>query len=365
MADALLETAIANWAARLCANGVDVSDYLDVTSQIERWDDWCDAWCTRAHAHLSLGEAALREDRGRSAGEALARAATYYHFAQFLFVHDRPRQRDAHARAVDALRRALVHLDPPGAVLGVPLGDHHLVGVLRTPAGPGPHPVVMLIAGLDSAKEEFRLVEESFLSRGMGTFAFDGPGQGELAEDLPIRADWEDVGRAVFGALAARPDIDPQRIGVWGVSLGGYYAARVAGAGLDLRGTISLSGPYDFAAAWPRLNPLTRRAFEAHSHATSADDARRRAGSLTLEGRTASITGPLLVIAGQRDQLFDWRDGERLAREASGDAALCILADGNHGCANVVTQHRSLSADWMAQRMGLQPISSLQSLTYL
>ena len=365
MADALLETAIANWAPRLCANGVDVSDYLDVTRALERWDDWCDAWCTRAQAHLSLAETALDEERWRSAGEALARAATYFHFAQFLFVHDPARQRDAHVRAVDALRRALAHLDPPGTIVRVPFAGQHLVGVLRTPPGPGPHPVVMLIAGLDSAKEEFRLVEEPFLSRGMGTFAFDGPGQGELAEDLAIRADWEDVGRAVFDALAARPEIDPQRVGAWGVSLGGYYAARVAGAGLDLRGTISLSGPYDFAAAWPRLNPITRRAFEAHSHASSTEDAARRATSLSLDGRTSAITTPLLVIAGQRDQLFDWRDGERLAREASGDTALLLLADGNHGCANVVAQHRSLSADWMAQRMGLQPVSSLHSLTYL
>ena len=90
---------------------------------------------------------------------------------------------------------------------------------------PGPHPVVILVPGLDSAKEELGATEQLFLDRGLATFAVDGPGQGEAEYDLPIRSDWEVPGSAVIDALEQLPEVDPTRIGAWGVSLGGYYAA--------------------------------------------------------------------------------------------------------------------------------------------
>jgi 2,6-dihydroxypseudooxynicotine hydrolase len=81
--------------------------------------------------------------------------------------------RAAHLAAVRCLTDALPHLDPPGERIQIPFDGASLAGILRRPAGPGPHPVVVLIAGLDSAKEEFRAVEELFLRRGLATFAVD------------------------------------------------------------------------------------------------------------------------------------------------------------------------------------------------
>lgn len=353
MADALLATAIANWEPRFCANGVETSDYARITGDLERWDDWCGAWCAGAEVHLELAEQALSEGRTRSAGEFFARAATYFHFGKFLFVHDLDQARAAHARAVDSLNRALAHFVPPASREEIAFEGSRLVGVLRVPDDQGPHPTVLLIPGLDSTKEEFRDVERAFLERGMATFALDGPGQGEAEWDLAIRPEWEAVGEAVLAHLRNLSQVDSNRIGVWGVSLGGYYAARLASAGLPIKATVALAGPYDFAAAWDNLNPLTRLAFQVRAHATSPDEARRRAEGFTMQGYADRITMPLMVIMGKRDRLFTWHDGERLANEASGATQLVLLEEGNHGCANVVYRHRPLSADWMAQQLNV------------
>ena len=85
-----------------------------------------------------------------------------------------------------------------------------MVGVLREPAGDGPHPVVIMIPGLDSAKEESRSTEELFLDRGLATFSVDGPGQGEAEYDLAIRPDWEVPGAAIIDRLSAEPALDGQ-----------------------------------------------------------------------------------------------------------------------------------------------------------
>ena len=246
--------AIEHWAARFVANGVDAADFARVTSAIAGWDEWCRVWSGAAAVHEDLGRTALADGRRLSGGGHLAQAALYYHFAKFLFVQDPGQLRAAHGAAVRCLNDALPHLSPPGERAEIPFDGAVLVGVLRRPAGPGPHPVVVLIPGLDSAKEEFRAVEQVFLDRGLATFAVEGPGQGEAEYDLAIRPDWEAPGEAILDAVSEMPGIDGHRIGLWGVSLGGYYAPRLASGDRRVRACIALSGPYDFGQGWDRAS---------------------------------------------------------------------------------------------------------------
>lgn len=352
MADDQLATAIANWEPRFTANGVDASDYAEVTRSIERWDDWCAAWSRIGARHEELGRAALADGRLVSAGEHLAQAATTYHFAKFLFVQHPDEMRVAHGHAVRCLTDALSLLDPPGRREVIAFDGAQLVGVLRLPTGEGPHPVVILIPGLDSTKEEFRLVERSFLDRGVGTFSVDGPGQGESEYALAIRPDWEVPGRAIVDHLVGLSGVDPERIGVWGVSLGGYYSPRVAVGDERIRACIALAGPYDFGQAWDQVPSLTRDAFVLRSHSSSPEEARKKAKELTLEGIAPQIGCPLLVVFGKRDRLFGWEGAVRLSQEASGPTELLLLEEGNHGCANGVYRHRPYAADWMARQLG-------------
>ena len=211
--DERVTAAISNWSPRFIANGIDHSDFARVTATIERWDQWCAAWCAAGAEHEELGRAALADGRGQSAGTDLAQAAAYYHFAKFVFMQDPAQMRAAHERAVRCLTDALPHLDPPGERVVIPFDGAELVGNLRRPGGPGPHPVVILIPGLDSTKEEFGATEQLFLDHGLATFSVDGPGQGEAEYDLPIRPDWEVPGAAIIDAVTALPGIDPGRVG--------------------------------------------------------------------------------------------------------------------------------------------------------
>jgi 2,6-dihydroxypseudooxynicotine hydrolase len=341
--------AIAHWKPRFTANGVTPPDFERITAGLERWEDWCDAWSRAASKHETLGREALAGGRSRSAGAHLAQAAVYFHFAKFVFVDDLGQMKTAHARAVRCLNDALPHLDPPGERHEIPFDGAALVGVLRRPAAHGPAPAVVLIPGLDSTKEELGSTEALFLERGMATFSVDGPGQGEAEYDLAIRGDWEVPGAAIVDHLAAQPGIDPARIGLWGVSLGGYYAPRVA-TGVPVRACIALSGPYDFGAVWDGLPLLTRSAYRVRSKTATEQQARAHALTLSLEGRTQHISCPLQVVTGKLDRIIPWDQARRLVDEVEG-AEWLLLEDGNHGCANVAYKHRYRSADWMRQRV--------------
>ncbi|WP_104523706.1 alpha/beta hydrolase family protein [Blastococcus atacamensis] len=350
--DARVASAVANWAPRFTTNGVAVADFQRVTSGLESWSDWCRAWSDAARVHEDLGREALAEGRTRSAGTHLSTAAVYYHFGKFLFVEFPDQMRAAHERAVACLTDALPHLDPPGERIEIPFEGSRLVGILRRPHGSGPHPVVVMVPGLDSTKEEFRSTEALFLERGLATFSVDGPGQGEAEYDLPIRGDWEVPGHAIVDTVAAQPGIDPDRIGVWGVSLGGYYAPRLASGVDQVKACVALAGPYNFGECWDQLPPLTREAFTARSFAADQEEGRKRALELDLSQAAGRIRVPLLVVAGKQDRLIPWQHAERLVAEAAGPTELLMLDDGNHGNMNVAAKHRYKTADWMARQLG-------------
>src|SRR5258708_10306312 len=201
-----------------------------------------------------------------------------------------------------------------------------------------------MIPGLDSAKEEFRRTEDLFLSRGIATLSVDGPGQGEAEYDLAIRPDWEVPGAVIADALKGLPGIDPSRIGIWGVSLGGYYAARVATGDAAIRGCISLCPTYCLGDIWDRLPDLTRAAFTVRSKSGSPEQARQRAAELAMAGLAGRITAPVLVVAGQLDRIFPLQDAERLAGEIGTHAELLQLEHGAHDRANRAQQHHRTRA---------------------
>lgn len=350
--DDRVASAIDHWAPRFTANGVTVADFQRVTAGIERWGQWCAAWSGVAAEHEALGRLALEQGRNLSAGGHLAQAAVCYHFAKFVFVEDQAQMREAHRRAVQCLDDALGYLLPPGRRVEIPFEGSRLVGVLRSP-GEGPHPTVILLSGLDSAKEELRATEDTLLARGLATFSVDGPGQGEAEYDLSIRGDWSAPGEAIVDATCSLPEVDSRRVGIWGVSLGGYYAPRVAAAlGDRLGACVALAGPYDFGDCWDQLPELTRQTFQVRSRTSTEAEAHRVAGTLTLAGQVERITAPLLVVFGRRDRLIPWRHAQRLVDEATTDVELLMLEAGNHGCANVVAWHRPYTADWLAARLG-------------
>src|SRR5258707_8994345 len=163
-----------------------------------------------------MGRAALARGKLLSAGEHLQRAGVYYHFAKFLFVRDVAQMKEAHAKAVMCRTLALPHLAPPGERVAIPFAGKFLHAILRKPIGVARPPVMVMICGLDSCKEETGAYEQPYLARGIAVLVFDGPGQGEAEYEFPIRGDYETAVKAVIDNVETRHDIDAARIGLWG-----------------------------------------------------------------------------------------------------------------------------------------------------
>jgi pimeloyl-ACP methyl ester carboxylesterase len=350
MPDADIDAAISHWAPRFTTQGVDPNDFRRVTGALEHWAEWLDGWCANGDMHAAL--AAEAESRGRSltAGQAWLRAALSYHFAKFVWVLDMDRHRAATDKSVAALLRAHRFLDPTAERIEVPFEGTRLVGNLRRPTAVERPGLVLLLPGLDSTKEEFFNWENVFLQRGMATFSLDGPGQGETGYHLPLRPDYEVASAAAIDALWQRQDLDPDRLGVVGVSMGGYYAARAAAFDPRIRAAVTIGGPYESGSRFDTRPEISRAAFIQYSLADTPEQAREIAHRMTLEGVLGNLAQPLLVIFGRQDRLVPYEQAERVVREAP-HAELVMYEEGNHVCNNLPYLYQPLAGDWMAERL--------------
>lgn len=128
-----------------------------------------------------------------------------------------------------------------------------LVGLLHLPQGPGPWPAVALTGPLSGVKEQVVGTYAARLAEvGVAALAFDHRGFGESDG----RRQHEDAAgkladlRAAVGFLAAHPAVDPARIGLLGVCLGGGYAVRAAAFDPRVRAVAGVAGAYNDPVAF-------------------------------------------------------------------------------------------------------------------
>jgi len=238
-----------------------VGECLAIAGQITPGDrdSWYRAWSDFATRLVSQADEAAKAGHTVSARGAYLRAAEY--FRQAFFFHrdnlDGTELRSAYSASVSAFRSALDHLDHPGRILSGPVSGY----LFSPPAPGGPRPTILHVGGYDGTAEELYASVAPALDRGYVFAALDGPGQGSVLYDqrIPMRPDWENVVPAMFDAIAAQPEVDPERIVLVGRSFGGLIAPRGAAGEHRLAALIVDPGQWDMGAAViDRLGPLAK-----------------------------------------------------------------------------------------------------------
>jgi dienelactone hydrolase len=343
--------AAGHWKPRFVANGIDANDFDRVLAATADWRDWAPNWKRVGDEHLALADDAERAGHAVTATEAYQRAAWCYHLGKFLWFEDRALHDELRLRTVATYAKAMPRTDPPGERVEAPFEGAVIPGILRRPHGAARPPLVLVVPGLDSVKEELFAMENEFLRRGMATLTIDGPGQGENAPRFPIRADWSTVITPLLDHLASRDrGVDLGRVGLMGISMGGIYGPRAAAKEKRLRALVALAGPYDLSECWAALNPLTRGGYVFYTKSRDEAEAFEKSRTLTLRGVLREVTCPLLVIHGGKDRLFPPEQAERIVREAP-NGTLLLYPEGNHVCNNIPYKYRPAMADWMRERL--------------
>ena len=212
----------------------DVGEVLEVAAQLKGDDEeiWINAWGAMAQRLQDRAEKADRANKKVTASTAYLRASTYWRASLMAFSKAGDlRIKENSLASTECYERYLELSDYPGEYIEIPYEDSFLPGhFYRSPVAEENAPLFIITPGHDTFAEDTCWVYDGAVRRGIHCLVFDGPGQGYALRlnNLTFRPDWENVITPVINFALSIPGIDPSRIGLMGLSFGGFLVPRAA-----------------------------------------------------------------------------------------------------------------------------------------
>jgi len=328
------------------------------------------AWA--AVADRLIAKAQDDEARGRriGAGETYYRASLYTSQAERLQSPKWEGRNAAYQKSIDLLLKHVELSGVPLTPVEIPYEGATLPGYLYRAPGDGPSPVVIQWNGLDSTKEMmyYSGFPRMLAERGISTLMVDTPGSGEALRlrGLTARHDTEAWASAIVDwieAHAAEIGADPERIGIVGWSLGGYYAPRAAAFEKRLKLAVAWGANHD----WAEVQEARRRRegenpvphYWDHVFwvwgASDMDDFVEKTKGMHLNGIAERITVPLLVTHGVNDRQISATYAHETYEQAvnSPKRELRLFDDPEGGTEHISIDNlpyvAGIIADWVAE----------------
>ena len=337
-------------------------------------DSWSEEWCRLGERLRLAGDRLEAQGHRKSAGNAYLRAGMYY-FTGERFVYPGEQKREIGRLALKYQQAGLVRRHPSIEPVEVPFESTTLPGLFMkaSESASGKVPTVVVFDGMDNCKEMSVLFcGLEFAARGWNTLAIDGPGQGESLRlrDLYARYDYEGAGTAAFDFLAARPEVNRERMAVLGYSFGGYYAARIAAFEKRYAAAVAFSALHWDLAAFQR-DVQRRQAADPKATAQSSfhfswimgclgnhEASIRKAERFSVAEIASRITRPFLIVHGKDDKLVPVAAAHRLyeALDSCPERELQVMTAEDGGSGHCLVDNRQAGvdriADWLETKLG-------------
>ncbi|HOP35505.1 MAG TPA: alpha/beta fold hydrolase [Syntrophales bacterium] len=237
--------------------GADIGECLVAIHGIREGDDesWYRAWRETAERLEREADAFVKGRDPVSARECYFRASGYYRSAEF-FLHADPRDPrilETWGKSRESFLKGAALSDDIIRPVEIPYENTTLPGYLcLVDDSAVKRPLLMVNTGFDGTAEELYFsVARAAVARGFHCLVFEGPGQGRVLREQKIlfRPDWEKVVTPAVDFAVRQKGVDPERIALMGISMGGYLAPRAAAYEKRIGACIANGGVYDFFAA--------------------------------------------------------------------------------------------------------------------
>ena len=330
----------------------------------ETWHRMADKLCMLAEED---------EERGRllSAGEKYNRAATYLITAERLQAHAAPGRLALYQRFLEIYARGMRLSRENCQRVEIPYEGKALSALYtRAEGGQARAPLLVQVNGLDSTKEmKQRVGLPAWLARrGVASLVVDQPGTGEALRlhGMTARYDSEHWASRVVDWLEQRDDVDPKRIGMEGVSLGGYYCPRAVAFEPRFACGVAWGANHDWRDVQKKRQAREGNLPVPHywSHvrwvwgAKDNDDFMRIAQDVHLDGILDRIKVPFLVTHGEKDSQIplQWahRTYEQLVNSPKRELKVFTEREGGvqHSSFDNSINAGQYIADWVAETLG-------------
>ena len=328
-------------------------------------------WVEMADRLSGLADEDLQRGRGFSAADKLNRASLYYQVAERMQGLGAPGRDETYRKALASFQRSVEAGGRNFRRVEIPYESGVIAGYFTQAGGAGgPAPVILYVNGLDSTKEMLAWsgLPEALARRGVSTLSIDQPGTGEALRLHGLHAiyDTERWASPVVDWLERRPEIDPRRIGMGGISLGGYYAPRAVANDPRFACGFVWGANHDWGEVQQaRLRNEGERPVPHYwNHvrwvwgAPDMEAFMALCLQITLDGQMQKITAPFLVTHGEKDRQiplkYAQRSFDQLVNSSKRELKVFTAREGGveHVGADNMSFGRDYIADWVAETLG-------------
>ena len=310
-------------------------------------------WVRTARQEEELARAAEAAGHRESAAEFYYRAALYYGPACGVIHENSARKRELYACLIRCYEKFITLFDEaPVRRVEIPFENGKTIpGILQTVPGVSKSPCVLIVPGMDTIKEYMPSpYHNHFRRRGMATLTIDGPGQGEsnVRETWVTLDNFERAGSAAIDFLERLPEIDANRIGAYGWSMGSYWVPRIAAHDKRLKAIVGAMGVYGQKDTLFKQGKPAYRAnymYMSDTHDQTAFD--KMAEQMTLEPLAEKIECPTLLAMGEFDELCPLEDAEALFERLRCPKELWVYENETHTFGSRLPDFYLQVADWL------------------
>lgn len=340
--------------ARPAKFGISQPEVAEVLREMRDFNDWPGTWEKSARRYENLADGLTQQlANSLTARDAYVHASYIYHLAQ-LYCRDSETKARLHSKSVATYQEACRYLDPPITEVNISFNGLQIPGYLRLPSGENRAesvPWVLLVDGADTTKEEAHYQAEAFVNGNLAVFYFDGPGQGVLRLSSKVElGTYENAISQIITALIRKfPALNPEKIGIYGISTGGYLALRSACHDDRIKAIVSVGGFID-ARGYFNSPITTQESVQALFGIESRDKmVQFLREKISIRDSVRNLRKRQLIVYGGRDHLVPREEIDDLMQEVGEWATLIVFKEGTHALQNVDHIVRPLVADWAAE----------------
>jgi dienelactone hydrolase len=346
------------------------ADFAAIRARVQKMADIGPAFEGTAKRREAKAREAQAEGNLVTARDNWYMAAIHYGAAEWPYDDSGKQHIALHDKKRDCYANYARLADHKIEAVSIPFKGKSIPAWLHLPPGysGGRIPVVIAIPGMDSFKESsVALANDRWMTRGVAVLAIDGPGQYEspLLGVYVSMPNWIDAGPVLVDWLLRRPEVDPQKIGLSGVSFGSFFGTIVAANEPRIAATAVMSTCLEPGChtIFEEASPTFKKRFMWMSNFTDETKFDEFVKTLTWEGHVERIRNPYLVVAGEFDELSPLEHTERMVRSMTGPRQLVVYADSRHSVGNVPAANLGpfppvLLADWLVARLNGKPLTS-------
>ncbi len=247
-------------------------------------------------------------------------------------------------------------LKPSAAHIEIPWRDISLPAYLQIPDNStGQLPVVVILNGASTVKEETVGWSDAFLDAGLATISLDTPGSGEAWQRMPATPYQLDIGEALIDFADRHPLLDARRVTLLGISLRGAYAVQVATEHPDIAAAISVTAPFNPAPYFRHLNQIVQKEIAYTTHESDPAKLRAMVETMSLVDTAPKLKAPLLVIGAGNDLVVPPEESQRLYDAAGGPKSLHFIPGANHVAFSHLREWTPVAAEWVRNVMDNRP----------